>query len=926
MTLMTSNVRLGLMASALAGLFLAGCHRDQPADHLARGKDMATKGDHRGAVIEFKNALQGDVNALEARYLLGRELMAQGDPKGAEIELQKAYDAKYAPDLVVPLLAKSEILNGRADNAATLIGSARLKSPEANAELKTLLGTTLFSANKLDDALAAYASAEQLVPGYVDARLGKARILAVRGDATAARQEVDDILSKQPNQPEALTLKGDLARARGAAPEAIEAYLAAIKQNPRLFITRLSLAGTYVSTGQLDLAQQQVDELKKVSAKHPGVTYMDALIAFTKKDYARANDAIGVSINGAPTSGMAQVLAGAISVALNQPVQAEQHLREALRIVPGSLYARKLLTSLYLRQRDPVKAEEVLNPAIAALPNDPTLVSLAGEVALLKGDYAAASNSFDKAGKINPADANTRTKGAAVDFARGDEAAGFAELESASKAAVDNPNPDIALVLARVQRRQYDQALTAWKTLQQRQPDNPLTYNLRASIDMGKNDLPAARKALEHAIELQPNYFPAVANLAQLDVRDQHPDVARQRFKTLLSKDPGNLPGLLALAQMEAGNGAGPDVVVPLLKEARRANPTSERAVVTLAGYYASKNDMKQALSIAQEGLASSPNNPQYLDLVGELLLQTGSTDQAIATYRKLVGINPNAVDAQIRLGQAQMAANQGDAAVQTFDHALRLKPDAYQAQAVAITSLIRANRPDDAARLLETVRKQSPKSPVIPELDADVKLSTKQYAEAAAEYRKILAQTPSSNLVIKTYSALFLSGKQAEASAFTADWIKNHPKDSAVRLFDADVALRTKDFARATQNYRAVLDTQPNNAGVINNLAWALWQQKDPQALSYAQKAQQMAPDNPSITDTLGWMLVEQGQTRRGIEYLEKASAQAPSQHDIALHLAKAQIKDGRKDAARTTLQSLVNLAPDSPEAKESEALMTSL
>ena len=921
----TSHVRVGLMACAIAGVFLAGCHRDQPADHLAKGKAMAEKGDHRGAVIEFKNVLQGDANALEARYLLGREMLAQADAKGAAIELQKAYDGHYDPELVTPLLAKSEILSGQSDAAAKLIASAKLKSPQANAELKTLLGSSLLNQNKLDDALAAFAAADQLVPGYPEARLGKARILAQRGDVAGAGREIDAVLAKNGQDSEALTLKGDLARTRGATQEAIDAYLAAIKGNPRLFLARLNLAGAYVAVNQPDLAQQQVDELKKTAPKHPGVTYMDALIAFNKKDYSRASDAINVSINGAPTSGMAQLLAGAIATAMNQPVQAEQHLRDALKASPGSVYARKLLTSLYLRQRDAAKAEEILNPAIAASPDDPTLVALAGEVALMKGDYAAASKSFDKAGKINPADANARTQGAAVDFARGDEAAGFAELESASKAAVNNPNPDIALVLARVQRRQYDQALVAWKTLQQRQPDSPMTYNLRASIDMGKNDIPAARKALEHAIELQPTYFPAVANLAQFDMRDHNPEAARQRFKTLLAKDPGNLSGLLALAQFENSNG-GANAVLPLLKEARRANPTSERAVAVLAGYYASKDDAKQALSIAQEGLASSPNSPGYLDLVGRFLLQTGSTDQAIATYRKLVAINPNSVDYLMRLGEAQIAANQSDAALQTFGNALRDKPDAYQAQAVAVTSMIRAGKPDDAGRLLETIRKQSPKSPVLPELDADVKLSTKQYAEATAGYRKVLAQTPSSGVVIKTYSAMYLSGKQPEASAFIADWLKSHPKDDTVRMFDADVALRTKDYGRATQNYRAVLETQPNNAGVVNNLAWALWQQKDPQALSYAQKANEMAPDNPSIADTFGWMLVEQGQTKRGLEYLEKASARAPAQRDIALHLAKAQIKDGRKDAARTTLQSVVNAAPDSPEAQESERLMSAL
>jgi putative PEP-CTERM system TPR-repeat lipoprotein len=928
------RVRVGLMSRAMSclfvgafvGVFVAGCHRDAPADHVAQGKALAAKADHRGAVIEFKNALQSDPNSGETRFLLGRELLAQGDPKSAEIELQKAYDGKYDPDLVAPLLAKSQLAQGQTDKVINFIGSAKITSPEATAEMQTLLGAALLSLNKMDDAMAAFAAADKAVPGYPDALLGEARGLAVHGDTAGAAKVVDGLLAKNPTSVEALTFKGDLARARGDKPTAIDAYLAAIKQNPRAFMARLNLAGSYIASNQLDLAQQQVDELKKQAPKQPGVNYMDALIAFNKKDYQRASDAITVSINGAPNSGTAQLLAGAIATSLNQPVQAEQHLREAVKANPNNLYGRKLLVALYVRQHDAQKAEEILAPALAAAPNDGGLISLAGEVALMKGDFAAASTNFDKAAKINPGDANARTQGAAVDFARGDEAAGFAELEAASKASSNNPNPDIALVLARIQHRDFDKALAAWKTLQQRQPDNAITYNLRAAIDMGKNDIPAARKALEHALELQPTYFPAAANLAALDVRDHNIEAARQRYKTLLAKDPSNLSALLALAQFEAANGADASVVVGLLKEARRTNPNSERAVATLATYYVTKNDPRQALSIAQEGLASSPNNPTYLDLVGQLLLETGSTDQALATYRKLVSLNPDSLEYQMRLGQAQVAGNQADQALQTYTAALRNRPEASQAQAVAVTSLIRAGKTDEATHLYDDIKKQTPNSPVLPELEADLKLTTKQYADAAGLYKKVLATKPTTNVAIKMYSSLYLDKRQADASAFLADWIKAHPKDSAIRMFDADVALRAKDYPHAIQSYRAVLEAEPNNAVVLNNLSWAMWQQKDPQALTYAQKANAIAPDSPNIADTLGWMLVEQGQTKRGIEVLAKASASAPDHRDITLHLAKAQIKDGQKDEAKNTLQALVKAAPDSAEGKESKDLLTTL
>ncbi len=926
MNRLPANLRPGLVASAVALVFLGACSKPKDEDHMARAKEMSARQDHRGAMIELKNVLQTDANATEARFLLGQELLAQGDAKNAEIELQKAYDQKYDPDRVLPALVKSQLLQAQPDKVTRAIASAKLKSPAANAELQTLLGIALFGQGKLDEALAAFGEARKYVPDYPEAALGEARILAARGNLDAASSQVETVLSKDPTQGEGLVLKGDLQRTRGSTKEAIDSYQSALKQNPRNFTARLDLASALIADGQLEPAQKEIDELKKVSPRHPGVAYLDALVAFNKKDFQRANDAVTISLASAPGSGTTQLLAGAIATALNQPAQAEQHLREALKTNANNIYARKLLTSLYLRQRQPQKADEILQPALAAAPDDATLTSLAGEVALLKGDFGNASKYFDKAGKINPADSNVRTQGAAVDFARGDEVAGFAELEAASKASVNNPNPDIALVLARVQRKQFDQAMTAWKVLEQRQPDNPLTYNLRAAIDMGRSDTASARKALEKSLQLQPTYFPAVANLASLDLRENNVDGARQRYKQLLAKDPGNLSGLLALAQIENANGASSETVVSLLKEARRANPNSELAVTALSSFYAAKGDLKQALSIAQEGLASSPNSPRFLEMVGQLMMATGSTDQAIVAYRKLAATNPEAIDYQIRLGQAQLAGGQSEVALQTFGNALKKKPEAYPQQSEAVGAMLRSGKVDEATRLISDIRQVAPKSPVLPELDGDLRLAKKQYADASAIYRKVLAQTPAPNVVIKAFTALALDGKRTEADAFVADWLKTHPKDLSVRVFDADMALRARDFPHAAQSYKAALDIQPNDPLVMNNLAWTLWQQRDPQALTYAQKASAIAPNNPAISDTLGWMLVEQGQSKRGLELLEKASAGAPQQRDIALHLAKAQIKEGRKDAAKTTLQNLVKNAPESPEGRESKDLMATL
>ncbi len=918
--------RARVVAALAICALLAGCPFDSAEDHLARGKQLAEEHDHNAAIIEFKNALQSEPQSAEARFLLGRELLEQGQARAAEIELQKAYDGRYDRDAVVPLLVKSQVLQGAPEKISAWVVKSELKSPTANAEVQSWLGFAALAQNKVDEASVAYQNALRFVPTYPAARLGEARVRAMHGELDTAYTEVLDVLQAQPNNVEGLILKGDIVRAKGDMPGAIEAYIAATKQDARSVTAKLALADAYVVAGKSAEAAPEVAALKKLAPLNPIVNYYDALISFNKKDYLHANDAIALSLRGNPANAPAQVLSGTISLAMNQPAQAEVHYIEGIKLSPGTVFTRRVLASLYLRQGQPLKANEVLQPALRAMPDDSGLLSLAGEIALQLGNVSGASKLFDRAASIDPSDIGVRVRGAAAHLASGDQVGGFAALESAAKASGNDARPDIALVVANLNRRDYDRAESAWKELEKREPDNPLTYNLHAAIDLGREDVPGARKDFEHALQIQPKYFAAATNLAGLDERDGNIDAAKQRYKTLLAKDRNNTLAMLALAKLEAKYGAGPDVVLPLLQEARRVSPTAEQPVIALVDYYVSQNNPRQALLVAQEGLAGAPRQESYQRLVGELQLQLGGIDQAIAAYRQLAAEHPDVMEYQIRLAQAMVQANQSDLALPIFVNALRAKPDAYLAQSAAVGTLVAARKVPEATQLLSEIRKISPKSPAIPELEGDVKLASKQYGDAAASYRKVLAQTPSSPLVVKLYSALQLGGNVNDGNALLADWLKTHPKDTMVRMLDADMAMRAKDYARAAQEYRTALESRPKDASLMNNLALALWQQKDPQALGIAEKASDLAPDRPEVTDTFGWMLVEDGQVRKGIELLQKAAAAAPKRGDIALHLAKAQIKDGRKDAARSTLQALLRLAPGSAEAKESKDLMATL
>jgi Tfp pilus assembly protein PilF len=56
-------------------------------------------------------------------------------------------------------------------------------------------------------------------------------------------------------------------------------------------------------------------------------------------------------------------------------------------------------------------------------------------------------------------------------------------------------------------------------------------------------------------------------------------------------------------------------------------------------------------------------------------------------------------------------------------------------------------------------------------------------------------------------------------------------------------------------------------------------------------------------VLDTLGWVLLEQGQLARALPLLQKAAAQAPAALDIRYHLAYGYFQAGKKAEAKKEL-----------------------
>lgn len=920
-----SSVISTAISTALLTAFLGGCGGDSTESLIASGKDFLAKNDSKAAVIQLKNALQKDPNLGEARFLLGKALFESGDVAGAAVELRKAFESKYSPDQTVPLLAQSLIASGQAKKVTDEFAKTELSPGEPTANLKTILSIAYASQGNREASLAALAAALAAKPDYAPAQLADARAKAGNRNFDQAQAIVDEVLSKNPKNHEALLLNGSLLAVKDNADGALAEYRKAVQAKPDFLLAHAAIISSLFRQGKLDEANTQIDVLKKIAPKNPQTIYFDAQASYQRKDYKAARELTQQLLKIAPNNPNSLQLAGAVEFQLRSFIQAESYLSKALQQAPELPLARKLLISSYLRAGQPAKALSILQPVLDKIEKDPILLSLAGETYLQNGDAAKAADYFAKASKLDPNDAAKKTSLALAHMAQGNMAGSFDELEQIA-VSDKGTTADLALIAAYLRTNQADKALKAIASLEKKQPDNPATHNLRARTLLTKKDVAGARQSFEKALAINPAFLPAAASLAALDLAEKKPEEARKRFEAVLVADPKNAPAMLALAELRANNGGTPEEVAGLINKAVAANPTEVQPRLALIQYYLNTKDNKKALTAANDALAAIPDKPEILDALGRTQQISGDLNQALTTYGKLATLQPASPLAQMRLAEIHIASKNKDEAGKSLKKALEIKPDLIEAQRGLILLAMDAKKPKEALDVARQIQKQRPKEAVGYVVEGDIYASDKAWPETIAAYRNGLKQAPTPELAIKLHSALLASGNAAEAEKMALAWNKEHPKNIALRMHLGDVATARKDYALASQQYRSALEIQPNNPLVLNNLAWVSGQLKSPKAIEYAEKANQLAPNQAPFIDTLAMLLAEKGDTTKAIELLRKALTIAPQATAIQLNLAKVLISAGKKDDARKELDALAKLGDKFPAQAEVTALQKSL
>lgn len=188
-------------------------------------------------------------------------------------------------------------------------------------------------------------------------------------------------------------------------------------------------------------------------------------------------------------------------------------------------------------------------------------------------------------------------------------------------------------------------------------------------------------------------------------------------------------------------------------------------------------------------------------------------------------------------------------------------------------------------------------------------------------EARRLLHETPSSTpserVQLRLAEAQLLREAQRLQDAYMVlESALSTDPDNVDLLYDAALTAERIDKPELLEAHLTrLLALQPDHAHALNALGYAYAERniKLEEARQLVTKALEISPNDPFITDSLGWVLFRQGQPEQALGILQTAY-RLRADPEIAAHIAEVLWALGRKEEARSLLRDTLRAHPDHP------------
>ena len=892
-------VSLALVLSA--ALLLDGCG-SSPQSQLQKAREYAAAGKDRAALVELRNLVKKHPDNRQGRLALGTILLNVGDPAAAAVQLEQAQKLGAKPENVELPLAQALIQTGKFKEALSVLHPDKASSAKLQAAILTSRGEAEIGLKQLQNANKSFAAALDKNPRYARAVAGQAGLALINKETSKAITKADQALALDTKSGQALAVKGMALLAEARFPEASKALQQALTIGPpqlsprQLFMLRGRLAQTQLAAGQRDQALKNLELMLKQAPKQPYANYLRGLLAYQEKDYSTAVQHLQTALNANPYDARALTLLGAAEAAQNHDVLAANYLSSALARSPDNPMARHMLASLQIRSGQSQTAVDTL---IAG-----GNVSSNAILSLFKSPTDAIKTLTALQGKVQ-----SDTHRAAIDLAlaqafllQGNSKGALSTLGQVKGNGANALNAQRLTAAAFIRDGQPDKAIKIAESIAAKHGNNASALQLASAIMLAAGSNRGAESMLRKAERIAPANPGTTNALGALMLREGRLAEAQSAFENTLRHAPQNLSAQIALARIAAQRGQVGEAT-RWLDKARAGHPKSLAPLVVLTRYQLQQHKTKLAVETAQQAIKLAPKAPAILALLGRAQLADGQNAAALKTFQAAAAASPNDPRYGLNVAATQLTLQKPKEAQTTLARIVEKHPAFVPAvRALAMTQL----QNNDAQAAFKTVDKLAQErngKAAAEAIRGDLYNQQKHYAEARSAYLRAQQLAPSRTLALKAFAA----GVRSHAKDVTVPlqtWLKTHPHDAIARSNLASYFQSTGRLREAETEYREALRYSPDNAVILNNLAYLVGAKDIAKALPLAEKAHQAAPKSPQIMDTYGWLLTRNKQPEKALPLLQKAASELKNTPQVEYHYAKVLADVGKRSEAAALLQ----------------------
>jgi len=337
--------------------------------------------------------------------------------------------------------------------------------------------------------------------------------------------------------------------------------------------------------------------------------------------------------------------------------------------------------------------------------------------------------------------------------------------------------------------KKFSEALKQLDAIDARQPDLAASRNLRGVILMRQGNYDQAETTFQEAAKIDPKFWNARFNLAQIPFLKKDWGEARKRFEQLLSSGESDLAKeasqliqyKILLTYLMEGKGNMVDSILAKL-ELSPDTPAVDYVKAAVALQQKNQKEANDWISAAQKNFT-----PQLNKLFAESLYEIGWLEKPAGEARPSLPLMTAAersektkAVARSKFEQSQQALRQRDfaTALKLVDEADQADPNQPATLNLRGEILMQQQQFDQAEAAFKTAAKLDPKFREAQYNLAQIPFKKKDYAKARERFEALYKRTPGGDknqaaelIKFKIYMTLLLEGKESRAHAMMEEF-----------------------------------------------------------------------------------------------------------------------------------------------------------